>query len=405
MRNLLLLLVVLISVASCKKDDITYSDDRKAAVQDAVRQVYDSLKIKLGLTEISPLSVLIQDGSGVYFATTGGMGDQKMTSGTFYRFASNTKNLTAVAIMKMAEEGWLDEADFLLDTIPGTDSTYIPSYWDFPYKEQITITQLLNHTAGVFDADNDNVDPALYTESFTEDMLAAQPDYQFTTDEYVSLLGKYELSYFAPGTGYHYSNTGYSMLAKIIERVYSLKNGEPRTYAQYVLNDLIPASGLNLDFKLPYLSSDQQLPTPYIKSYNIEDEGLQMNDLVNASPHLGEGNLVTTMSELNKYIRGLMKDQAFVNATTLNKMKNTTSSFNPGYGLGTTFTPNLGFGHNGATEGYLSLMAYDPETDVSVIATFPYWDMTTTEKFNICFMAMYDAAYAARKALGYSGKP
>lgn len=61
--------------------------------------------------------------------------------------------------------------------------------------------------------------------------------------------------------------------------------------------------------------------------------------------------------------------------------------------------------HNAATEGYLSLMMYDPDTDVSVIVSLPLWDLSDEMNSLVkCLGAMVNAGYASREALAYAGK-
>ncbi|MDD2813412.1 MAG: hypothetical protein PHF53_08385, partial [Bacteroidales bacterium] len=45
------------------------------------------------------------------------------------------------------------------------------------------------------------------------------------------------------------------------------------------------------------------------------------------------------------------------------------------YGCGLSYTNNLGYGHTGAVEGYLSLMAYDPILDFTVVAFTNGWNL------------------------------
>jgi D-alanyl-D-alanine carboxypeptidase len=100
-----------------------------------------------------------------------------------------------------------------------------------------------------------------------------------------------------------------------------------------------------------------------------------------------------------------MKGQNVLRPVTI-KLMQTDVSVQNRYGLGTTYTPNLGYGHNGARIGNLALLAYDPLTDISVVVYLPLWDLTNgSDSFIKCFNAIYDAAYAARAALGYPGKP
>ena len=389
---------------ACKKDDVAVNDERRDRIASALQDIQEDLEVQLGY-EVPPVSVLIQDAVATYFVTTAKAG-QPMTSMTYYRFASNTKNITSAAILNMYEDGWLDYNALITDTIPGSDSTYVPAYRNFPYRDRITIAQLLNHSAGVFDIDNDNIHGDSAGLSYTETVLESDPDHQFTYDELIGVLQANNLSYFEPGMGYHYSNTGYTILAEIIERVYSVKANAPKRYSDYLQDYLFGPGGREpLDIRFPYLATDQQLPAPYMTGKINEADKVTVTDRVNVSQHVAEGNAVTTMQHLNTYIRRLMKGESFLEPGTVQIMTGTTSLANPNYGLGTTYTPNLGYGHNGATSGYLSLMAYDPETDVSLVVTFPLWDLRSDEHFGMCFNTLYNAAYAAREALGYPGKP
>jgi D-alanyl-D-alanine carboxypeptidase len=92
------------------------------------------------------------------FVSSVDSGNTELTADTYFRFASNTKNFTATAILNMYEDGWLDYKAKIKDTIPGSKMTYVPATveWNIPFKNEITIEQLLQHSAGVFDVDNDS---------------------------------------------------------------------------------------------------------------------------------------------------------------------------------------------------------------------------------------------------------
>ena len=129
-------------------------------------------------------------------------------------------------------------------------------------------------------------------------------------------------------------------------------------------------------------------------------------DKYNVSAHVAEGNGYGTMDDLNNFIRSLMKGNNVLEPATVSIMQNDVSSNNSDYALGCTYRENFGYGHNGAKIGYLDVMAYDPETDVSLVVMLPLWDLRNDmQSFGICFNAIYDAGYAARSALGYPGKP
>ncbi|MFI5134261.1 MAG: serine hydrolase domain-containing protein [Chitinophagales bacterium] len=394
----------LLFIFSCSQQVQQTNDQQK--VQNAVDSVRLALAKDLG-RPVPSINVLIQTSSEKLFVSSVDSGNKPLTADTYFRFASNTKNFTATAILNMYEDGWLDYKAKITDTIPGSDMPYVPATadWNIPNKNEITIEELLQHSAGVFDVDNDSIPK--YNDTYVEHMLLADPLHQFSADELANVIATNKLSYFTPRSGYHYSNTGYSILGKIIKRVYSFHAGKPKTYSDY-LNDSITGSTARVPLKVhfPVQASDNDLPSPYVTGTTFLRDSTQHFNRYNVSAHVAEGNGYGTMNDLNTYIRTLMKGENVLKPSTVELMKTDTSAHNKSYALGCTHTPNLGYGHNGAKIGYLSLMAYDPDTDVSVVVMMPLWDLRNNmDSFAKCFHAIYDAGYAARKALGYPGKP
>lgn len=402
-----ILYALLLVISSCMKPNPN-EDAKKNKVQAAVDRVRKELSDSLGIAFPS-LNVLIQTPSDRIFVSSASEPKNTVTADTYFRFASNTKNFTATAILNMYEEGWLDYKAKIIDIIPGSKGTpYTPNAarWDIPYKNQITIEQLLQHSAGVFDVDNDPV-PGYNGLTYTEYTQKADPTHQFTTDEMVKVVKENNLVYFPPGTDHHYSNTGYSILAEIIKRVYSFRSGKDKTYDDYmqdfIVGDYSPAP-MNVHF--PVLATDNALPDPHITSTVLSPERVEKFDKYNMSAQVGEGNGYGTMSQLNIHIRTLMKGQNVLKPATVQLMQKDLSPGDLRYALGCTLTPNLGYGHNGARIGYLSLMAYDPDHDVSVVSMIPLFDLRNGNvSFLKCYNSIIDAAYAAREALDFPGKP
>lgn len=400
-------IVILFCMSSCYKNDPAANSKQKK-VQAAVDQIRKNLSDTLGFSFPS-LNVLIETPGNKIFVSSVGETGQLMTATTNFRFASNTKNFTATAILNMYEDGWLDYKAKITDVIPGSKLTYVPvnSDWDFPYKDDISIEQLMQHAAGVFDVDNDPV-PGYDGLSYTDYILNTDSMHQFSTGEMVKVLKEKQLFYFAPGQNHHYSNTGYSILAEIIKRVYSFRAGRDKTYADYMedylVGDYTPVPLRSIHF--PVLAADNSMPDPRMISTILTEAGVQKFDKFNMSGQVGEGNGYGNMEDLNKRIRLLMKGENVLQPVTIQLMQQSISPGDNTYALGCTFTPNLGYGHNGARIGYLSLMAYDPQYDISVVSMIPLWDLRKgSASFMKCFYSIYDAAYAARQALGYPGKP
>ncbi len=320
---------------------------------------------KTGFNE-GGIAMLILSPKGNYFVSAG----IDVTADTHFRSASTTKTFTAAAIMLLQQEGKLRISDQIVDNIPGTDVPYVPdsAAYAIPFKQNITIQHLLEHRAGVFDVSNslipDNVSAPYAGKSYiayVKEKLG-QPKHTFTFDELVGVAASNQLSYFSPGTGFHYSNTGYSILGKIIERVSGI------SYASYIEQYLLTPNGLS-ETSLPIRGDEQHLPSPYVDGY-VWTQGVQYQvTLDNMSPHVAEGNVITTPNNLATWAKLLYSAKAGINQTYVDLMKEVTPTGEEHgfYGLGTTYTEGLGYGHNGAHIGYLTVMRYDPATEVTVV--------------------------------------
>ena len=235
------------------------------------------LALEADIGKIAPsLSVLVQTSNDYFFASSAGAPWLPITPDTYLRFASNTKNFTAAAVLNMHSRGLLDVYARITDMIPGSDIPYVPdgTNWNIPNKEIITIEQLLRHSAGVYDVDNSPV-PGSGHDSYVDYMLGLYPDHQFTADELVGQVALHGLSYFMPGQSYHYSDTGYTILSEIIARVYSRACGAAKTYSDYLYEQIlgatapVPLPGM----RFPHLASDTALPEPYVPAVQYLADG------------------------------------------------------------------------------------------------------------------------------------
>lgn len=397
----------LLYLSSCTdhREPIRASHDQ-GQVQAAVDSVRHKLEKELG-NSVPSLNVLIQTPTQTYFVSSAPPGRQPLTPNTVFRFASNTKNFTATAILKMYQDGWLDYKAHITDLIPGTNLPYVPASpdWNIPNKDQITIEQLLQHSAGVYDTTNDPV-PGYNNESYVNYVQSRDSTHRFTTEDLIKPLIDHQLQYpYPPGASFEYSNTGYAILSRIIERVYSAKSGNTRTYADYLYDHITgPTSRVLLPISFPYRVDDRWLPQPNVASI-IRPASFGWGagfGPVNMSAKVGEGNGYSTLAGLNTFVRSLMRGENVLQPQTVRLMQTDVSPANPNYGLGAAWFDNLGYGHNGNYAGYLSVMAYDPTTDVSVVAMLPLWDFSQGyASYQKIFLHLYYAAYGAKGALGY----
>lgn len=397
-----MLLIILLTFISCKKEgnsEYLEKQSRINAVTDSIR-----LQLEADLNFVVPsISVFIQTPSDAWFSSSAGKGYQPITADTWFRFASNSKTFTSSAILNMQEDGWLNINDKITGLIPGSQIPYIPltDNWDIPNKNEITIKMLLQHSAGVYDADNDSV-PGCDGDSYTYHVIKTYPAHQFTAEEMVAQNAKYQLSYFKPGSGHHYSNTGYAILSEIAGRIYSYRAGSQNHLTDYLYDKIYgPNSIVPLKAHFPYLATDMNMPSPFACGHYFQEDGTTSEVCSsNMSAQVGEGNGYSTMRDLNKFIRTLIKGSNVLTASSVQLM---TTEFSPGnseYALGCKSFHNMGFGHNGAREGNMSFMMYDPVNDVSVIT---YINAIYSHDVIKTGMPVYYLASETRKALGYQG--
>lgn len=343
------------------------------------------------------LSIEVITPEGAYFAST----LEGATAGSHFRAASTTKTFTAAAIMLLQQRGKLNIDHVLSANIPGTTRPYVPATPDYaiPYKDQITIRQLLRHRGGVFDVGNKDIPAtanAPYAGMRYGDWIEdTQGEFHtFTLDELVGVVAKNQLVGGVPGEAYRYSNTGYSLLAKIIEQV------SGKRYAQFVHDELLLPNGLN-DTTFPDDGRTQNLPAPFLEGSTRVGGAILPTTNRNVSWGVGEGNVVTTPSDLARWLRRLIKGEAGLSAQTIASMGECepTKEFHVSYGLGLACDPiELGLGHNGGITGYLTTARHDPVTDVTVVvfATVLDADDLMTEA-----MVLYETARQARTVFGY----
>jgi CubicO group peptidase (beta-lactamase class C family) len=150
---------------------------------------------------------------------------------TIYSFGSMTKVFTASALMQLVEQGKVD-----LDAWPGK---YIP---EFPKNWNVTVRQLLDHSACMPDSDR-----------LTNGLILVEPGETFAPYQeiFTSYVKDYPNLVCEPGKTSVYANSHYLALARIIEEV----SGEP--YVTYVVDHLLtPLAARSITF--PFVEADER---------------------------------------------------------------------------------------------------------------------------------------------------
>lgn len=263
---------------------------------------------------------------------------------------SNTKSLTVVLLMQLQEEGVLSMDDMLSEWLPDQAA-------QLPYGDQITLRQMAQHTAGLWDYADDVMGGGL-----------ASPDrleMGYTPEELVQYAIDNGEPYFAPGAefSFHYSNTGYILLGMIAEKATGQSLSE--LYRERIFEPLDLESAILLED----VPQEGEITS---QGYYWGDGGRINTTNWNGSQGWAAGSVAMTGEDLAAYGKALAAGELFQNEDSLAQMLAFDASGLYGvmapYGLG-LYALDYGYwGHAGETLGFTSQWATNPEEQTIFVA-------------------------------------
>lgn len=369
---LLLLLIIIIILSGCMTVQKQDSYEIHQSLQNMIDTRYATFSESYDVPPHLGILLHLHTPTGDYTVQSGFLG-KEYSADTHYRIASVTKTFTAAAIMLLDQQGLLDIYDTVTSSIPGSKDPYLPDTDDFaiPYKDRITIKDLLSHRAGVFDVFNDPI-PIESDEPYAgmnyigyiQDTENDEP-HRYSLSELAAVIAKDHLTYGEPGTLYHYSDSGYMLLPVIIERV----SGIP--YDQFLSEHFFVPMGLH-DTTAVFEPNDTLLPEPYFEGYSRWDAEYFNTTEDNMSSNIGAGNIISTPKDMASWMRLLLSGQSPLKSSQITLMTEIPEG-NNAYALGLSKT-SVGIGHSGAHPGYLNFVVYDETSDVSMVVVMPFID-------------------------------
>jgi len=259
-----------------------------------------------------------------------------------FRIGSTSKQFTAAAIALLAEEGKLTLDDPVRRHFP-----------EFPaWADGMTVRQLVLHTSGI----RDYLQLAF--------LAGKSDDADYYTDEWVlELLSRQQETNFPPGEQYLYSNSGYLLLAHIVQRVSGLSL---REYAQ---NRIFGPLGM----KHTHFHDDHRELVPRrATGYEPSADGgyrISMTTL----DIVGDGSVFTTIDDLLLWDRNFYNNRLGRGGPDLITTMTTPGRLNNGeqldYAFGLGISEFEGFtlvSHGGAFVGYRAEMLRLPQQRLSV---------------------------------------
>lgn len=272
------------------------------------------------------------------------------TDSTLFPLASVSKTFTAVAVLQLKEKGKLK-----------LDDPFIKYFPDFPYQN-ITIRQLLSHTAGLPDM-----------EAVLDSLVNKMPDKFFTNAVILPALKIYAAHHsllFQPGESWRYSNVGFQLLAILVEKI----SKEP--FALYMAKHIFKPAGMTSSYIQTNLSQTQESNRTVNYQYNNHFEmRLQRMDTLkdwkewtyNLTGLYGSSSVVSNTIDMLNYDKALyngtlLKQISLKEAFTpvkLNNGENNKAIAGASYGLGWFIFTDTSNGkivwHSGSNPGVTTL--------------------------------------------------
>lgn len=237
-----------------------------------------------------------------------------------YRMASVTKPMTAVAVLKLVEEGKID--------LDAEVQTYVPY---FPRKaHKVTVRQLLAHQGGIS-----------HYRDYDKEGRIREPK---TTREAIAIFEDFELVN-EPGTAYRYTSYGYNLLGAVIE------GASGKSYAEYLTENVWKPLGMTAT----RMDDPRALIPHRVTGYVLEDGKLRRSEYVDISSRFGGGGTRSTVDDMIRFIEGLadgkvLKAETRELAWTAQATRDGRST-NYGLGFGSmTIGGRWGVAHSGAQQ-------------------------------------------------------
>jgi len=281
------------------------------------------------------LSVAVARGGEVLYERGFGLADrernEKVTPAHLFRIASVSKPITSVTLFRLMEEKRLalDDVVFGPSGILGND------FGRRPYKrwvEEIRIKHLLTHTGGGWQ--NDHTDPMFGNAAMDHPQLIAWA------------IEKVPLQY-RPGEHYAYSNFGFCILGRVIEKLTGVK------YEQHVRDKILGLCGVT-DMRVAGNTVEERVPGEVIYYGAGQEEAYGMN-VRRMDSHGGWLATARDLAMFASHIDGQSARRNILNLASVREMT-TPSSANAGYAKGWTVNRIPNWWHTGSLPGTTALL-------------------------------------------------
>lgn len=312
-----------------------------------------NLQERMAYHNVPGVSIAKVKGGKIHWVKSYGVQDAntkiEIDNNTIFQAASVTKPITALAVLKLMQEGKLDlDAD-----VNSYLKRWKVSNNEFTQNEKVTVRRLLTHTAGLNIHGYDGYRQSEGFPSAIEVLNGEGNSRRAMVEE-------------TPGQRWRYSGAGYVILQLLIEDV----SGQP--FQQYMKNEILRPLGMN--------NSSYQQPLDASIQTNVSSAHDPRGEVIpgkwNNYPEMGPGGLWSTATDIAKYCMEIQKiyterGEGILSKETIELMF--TKHSERDWGLGPKIEgdeESLRFRHDGKNEGFIAeFVAFANNGEAVVVMT------------------------------------
>jgi len=252
-----------------------------------------------------------------------------------FAIGSVTKTYTAALVMRMVEDGHLALDDVIADWLP-----------DLPGATRLTVRDLVAHTSGLEDLNQDQV---------LAERVLRDPTRVWTAGDLLQFIDQEPE---APGMRHDYTNTNYVVLDALLESAAGEATAE-------VLTGLLAQHGLDATWAWDRAPVRAQIPAGHGPDGSLHSDGVRPPTTALASAHGAAGGIAAGVEDVARW-GSLLFSGRVVSAASLAAMLPEPSQ---PYGLGIEridLEGHHGWGHSGALPGFGSFLWHLPDAGLTI---------------------------------------
>lgn len=304
-------------------------------------------------------TVLLNKGYGYRNAAAKILNDEQ----SIFQLGSITKQFTAAVILKLQEENKLAVSDKLSKFFPG-----------YPKGDSITIEQLLTHTSGIYSYTNDG------------NFMSTEVSKPHSKEQMMALFKDKPLD-FSPGTGWNYSNSGYSLLGYIIEAV--TKTSYEEAVRKYIFT---PLHMTHSGFDFTNLKSLNKT-TGY---FMLDASNAPAAPIVDSTVAYSAGSIYSTTGDLNLWHKALMQNIILSKAQQEKAYTPVKNKYGYGWVID-SIEAKRRVGHGGGIHGFITNESRVPDDDIDIVLLSNASDRSLDKITSDIYAILYNKPYELPK--------